>query len=248
MTMQARTKEEILAERLAGSKKSDVPDDIMVMYEQMAGKGSPPPETDVNIKFANLSDYVDYVWEIERLVEKYQQDFALSSFFQRFGLHWSHLVGCLAMYENPESPVITRQHCDWAFKYVLRCIQGIARRLTSFATEAIDDSDVAKNIMNVVDGIIKVYGRNRDFDAVRQDYPMYVKKSKGPGVTAAHLDSKAFAESIFTANASRFVSKDFKGDKKKIVAQTLEMLVGEGYLDKQSMQFGGRPGTFYVVK
>lgn len=248
MTMQARTKEEILAERLAGSKKSDVPDDIMVMYEQMAGKGSPQPETDVNIKFANLSDYVDYVWEIERLVEKYQQDFALSSFFQRFGLHWSHLVGCLAMYENPESPVITRQHCDWAFKYVLRCIQGIARRLTSFATEAIDDSDVAKNIMNVVDGIIKVYGRNRDFDAVRQDYPVYVKKSKGPGVTAAHLDSKAFAESIFTANASRFVSKDFKGDKKKIVAQTLEMLVGEGYLDKQSMQFGGRPGTFYVVK
>ena len=248
MTMQARSKEEIMADRISGARKSDVPDAIMVLYEQMAGKGTPQPEVDVNIPFESINDYVDYAHQIEMFIEKYQQDEVLASFFRRFGLHWSHLVGCLAMYENPENPVISRQHCDWAFKYVLRCIQGMTRKLTSFATDAVDESEVARNILAVAEGVIKVYGRNQDFDAVRQDYPHYVKKGKGPGFTAAHLNAKAFAESVFTANASKFVGPDQRGNKKAAVIEALNMLCAEGAFEKVSLAFGGRPGTFYVLK
>lgn len=248
MTMQARSMEEIIADRISGARKSDVPDAIMVLYEQMAGKGTPQPDVDVEIPFESINVYAEYAFIIESLIEKYQHDDVMASFFQRFGLHWSHLVGCLAMYEDPENPTILRKHCDWAFKYVLRCIQGMTRKLTSFATDATDDSEVARNIIAVVEGMVKVYGRNKDFDAVRQDYPTYIKKGKGPGVTAAHIDAKAFAESVFTANASKFVGPDFRGNKKQKVIETLEMLCQEGLFEKTSLQFGGRPGTFYVLK
>lgn len=246
MRLQARSKEQIMAERLEGVDPVDVPDSIMVMYEQMSGKGTPSPEEDVSIKFENMLDYADYIYEMDSLVAKYQDDSLRASFFQRFAMHWSHIVGCLAMYDNPVKPVIKRGHCDWAFKYILRSIQGITHKLIGVATDATDDSDVAVNIIEIMTGVLKTYGRKKDWAAVEKNYGSYVKKDRNPGLIAAHLDAKAFAESLFTAKASRFVAKDFRGDKKRAVQAALDNLCLDGVIEKKMQQFGGRPGTFYI--
>lgn len=249
MRLQARTKEQILADMLEGQDPTDVPDDIMIMYEQMAGKGTPDPAMNVTIPFEDRMDYVDYVHEMDKLVANFQDDPLRASFFQRFALHWSHLVGCLAMYENPSEPVIKRSHCDWAFKYILRSIQGMTHKLQGTATDAVDESDIGANIMALIKGMTKAYGRQKNWTAVAEQYGKFIRKegSRGYGVLQKHLDSMAFAESVFKGNASFFVAKGTNGAQaKRMVMDALDSLVQDGELIKKSMDFGGRPGTFYT--
>lgn len=245
----ARTAEQLLAEELESATKNDVPDDIMLMYELMAGEGTPPHEKDVNIRFADMKDKISYLHEMEKLKEAFQDDMLRQSFYQRMPLHWSHLVGCLAMYENPQEPVITRRHCDWAFKYILRCIQAFTHKLNNVATDASDSSDVGKNIMDTLNSILTAYGKNKDWEQVKKEYPTFVKKGKNVGILPAHLDAMAFAPGVLIGKASKFVAKDERGNKAFIVKRALDDLVNEGALELQTIKLGDarKAAEYYVI-
>lgn len=244
----ARTPEQLLAEELENDAKEDVPDDIMVMYEEMAGEGTPQPDAEVGIAFADMKDKIAYMHEMEKLKEHFQDDQLRQSFYQRMPLHWSHVVGCLAMYENPVNPVITKQHCDWAFKYILRCIQAFTHKLGNVATDASDSNDVAKNIMETLNGILTAYGKKKDWDQVKKEYPSFIKKGRNIGIVPAHLDAMAFAPGVLIGKASKFVAKDERGNKAFIVKRALDDLVNEGVLELQTLKLGdARKATEYYV-
>ncbi len=249
MRFTARTPEQLLAEELENADKDNVPDDIMVIFEQMAGEGTPQPEVEVNIPFVDLNDKISYLHEMEKLKEKFQDDPLRQSFYQRMPLHWSHLVGCLAMYENPENPVVTRLHCDWAFKYVLRCVQAFTHKLNNVATDATDDSDIGRNIMDTLHGILAAYGKKKDWDQVKKEYPSFIKKGNNVGILPAHLDAMAFAPGVLIGKASKFVAKDFRGHKPSAVQAALKDLVREELLEVQMLKLGNarRATEYYVI-
>lgn len=249
MRFTARTPEQLLAEELENADKDNVPDDIMVIFEQMSGEGTPQPEIDVNIPFVDLNDKILYLHEMEKLKEKFQDDPLRQSFYQRMPLHWSHLVGCLAMYENPANPVVTRLHCDWAFKYVLRCVQAFTHKLNNVATDATDDSDIGRNIMDTLHGILAAYGKNKDWDQVKKEYPTFIKKGNNTGILPAHLDAMAFAPGVLIGKASKFVAKDFRGHKPSAVQAALKDLVREELLEVQMLKLGNsrRAAEYYVI-
>lgn len=248
MRIETRSKEQILADLMTESEINDVPDTIMMIYEQMA-KPTPNPTDNVDIKFANLIDCVDYIYAMEELLTGHQDDKLRASFFQRMPLHWSHIVGCLAMYEDPVNPVITRQHCDWAFKYVLRCIQGFTHKLGKATTDATDRSDVAANIMDTLSGILTAYGKDKLWDQVVKEYPDFIKKGNNIGILPHHLDAMAFAPGILIGKASKFVAKDAKGAKDFMVMNALKQLVEEGALEIKVLKLGSarRATEYYVV-
>lgn len=245
----ARTPEQLLAEELQKKERENVPDHIMVMYEQMAGDGTPQPETDVTIRFEDMKDKIAYMHEMEKLKESFQDDMLRQSFYQRMPLHWSHLVGCLAMYENPVNPVITKQHCDWAFKYILRCIQAFTHKLNGVATDASDSTDVGKNIMDTLNGILSAYGKAKNWEQVKKEYPSFIKKGNNIGLLPAHLDAMAFAPGVIIGKASKFVAKDERGNKAYIVQRALNDLVNEGVLELQTIKVGAskRATEYYVI-
>ncbi|WQZ00445.1 DNA primase [Klebsiella phage VB_KpM-AEV23] len=118
----------------------------------------------------------EYQCKINDMRRYYRDNEVASAFVGRMGEYVFNIAALIGLLDNWDSPVMTRDNIEWAYKYVLRCITAWVNNASRVIAPPTTNAEV-------VDGFLKVYRdllahyNNKGWAGIVKEYPEGVVRS-----------------------------------------------------------------------